>query len=211
MENTGPFDPAIYCDFQPEYFYETTGVDPDQNVERLISSDNDSTTQQILRMLADELRAPGFSHAVKVDALCRLILVELTRQFQQPQEESSISQGGKLAPWQLHRIRDFVESVEGRSITVAELAEQCGISAPHLRRLFRASTGMSVSSYIDKVRLDRAKSLLADRGLPLKLIAYRLGFANASAFSAAFRRGSGTSPNKYRQQLLAPSIRVNAA
>ncbi len=211
MENSGPFEPAIFCDFESEYFYETTGVDPDQNVERLIASENDGITRQILRMLADELRAPGFSHAVKVDALCRLILVELTRQLERPREEPAISQVGKLAPWQLRRIRDVVETVEGRPIAVLELAEQCGISTPHLRRLFRASTGTSISSYVDKVRLDRAKSLLADRALPLKLIAHRLGFANASAFSAAFRRGSGTSPNKYRQQLLASPIGVRAA
>jgi AraC family transcriptional regulator len=86
---------------------------------------------------------------------------------------------------------------------VCRLAEECGISAPHLRRLFRATMGTSVSTYVEGIRLERAKAMLADRTLPLKGIAHRLGFANASAFSAAFRREAGTSPNKYRQQIIA--------
>ena len=202
VEYSGPLKPAIFCDFEKEYFCETTGMAPSDGFEQLLFCENGDVSQQALRLLADELRAPGFSHAVKVDSLCRLILVELARQLKSPQSDARIGEGGKLASWQLSRIRDLVETVEGRSITVRELAEQCGISAPHLRRLFRASTGTSVSSYVDGIRLERAKALLADRTLPLKGIAHRLGFANASAFSAAFRREAGTSPNRYRQQLI---------
>ena len=201
VENSGPLKPAIFCDFEKEYFSETTGIEPLNHVEQLLYCENGNVSQQALKLLADELRAPGFSHAVKVDSLCRLILVELVRQLDDTHTNARAGEGGKLASWQLRRIRDIVETVEGRSITVRQLADECGISAPHLRRLFKASTGTSVSAYVDGIRLERAKTLLADRSLPLKGIAHRLGFANASAFSAAFKREAGSSPNRYRQQI----------
>lgn len=203
VEESGPLKPAIFCDFDNDYIYETTGIDPHHRTEQLMACENGDVSQQALRLLADELRAPGFSHAVKVDSLCRLILVELARQLDAACSHAGGGGKGKLAPWQLGRIRDLAETVEGRPLTVCQLAQECGISPAHLRRLFKASTGTSVSTYVDGIRLDRAKALLADRTLPLKGIAHRLGFASASAFSAAFKREAGTSPNRYRQQIIA--------
>lgn len=203
VEESGPLKPAIFCDFENDYIHETTGIDPHHCTEQLMACENGDVSQQALRLLADELRAPGFSHAVKVDSLCRLILVELARQLDSASPDAGGGGKGKLAAWQLRRIRDLVETVEGRPLTVCRLAEECGISASHLRRLFRATMGTSVSTYVEGIRLERAKAMLADRTLPLKGIAHRLGFANASAFSAAFRREAGTSPNKYRQQIIA--------
>ena len=203
-----PVRPAIFCDFDDAYFNEAVGVAPGYEAERLLScvSLSGSVIQQALRILADEVRTPGFSHAVKVDSLCRLMLVELARQFGSWQDDERSPKAGKLADWQLRRLRDYVETVEGQPITVGNIATLCGISAPHLRRVFKATTGTSVSSYVEGVRLERAKTMLADRALPLKQIAYLLGFANPNAFSTAFRRTMGLTPRDFRQQLTGQSL-----
>ena len=61
-------------------------------------------------------------------------------------------------------------------------------------RLFREATGETVKSYVERVRLTKAKALLSGTELPLKEISARLGFASPSGFSVAFRRLAGETP-----------------
>lgn len=103
-----------------------------------------------------------------------------------------------LSSAQLGRIRSFIEQAQCQRVTISAIAELCGISTSHMRRLFKETTGMSLGSYVEMVRIIRAKSLLGEGRLPLKQIAYELGFANPSAFSAAFRRATGATPKAYR-------------
>lgn len=54
--------------------------------------------------------------------------------------------------------------------------------------------------HVEQVRVQKAKTLLTETALPLKEISFRLGFPNQSGFSIAFRRCTGETPAKFRQQ-----------
>jgi AraC family transcriptional regulator len=64
--------------------------------------------------------------------------------------------------------------------------------------LFRESTGQSVRQWVEQRRMDKARRLLAETDLPMKAIAFDLGFASQAVFSTAFRRCAGVSPSTYR-------------
>mgnify|MGYP000989341171 FL=1 len=64
--------------------------------------------------------------------------------------------------------------------------------------LFRATTGQTVRTWVDSQRMQKAQRLLAETRLPLKVIAFDLGFANQGVFSTAFKRMTGVSPSDYR-------------
>jgi AraC-like DNA-binding protein len=109
---------------------------------------------------------------------------------------------GKLAAWQLDRVRKLVEgSPRGKSPTIPDLAALCGISPRQLTRSFKASIGVTIHNYIREVRLERAKTLLASSGLSLKEISAEAGFAGASHFAAEFRHAVGCPPSEYRAQM----------
>lgn len=63
-----------------------------------------------------------------------------------------------------------------------------------------SSTGQTLHDFMEDVRVARAKSLLTDTNLPLKVISYRLGFCHPSAFSFAFRKATGEAAREYRQR-----------
>jgi AraC family transcriptional regulator len=48
------------------------------------------------------------------------------------------------------------------------------------------------------VQITKAKTYLLETNLPLKEIAYRLGFSSAANFSSAFRLATGSSPGQFR-------------
>ena len=62
---------------------------------------------------------------------------------------------------------------------------------------------MTLYAYVDSVRIDRARALLAEGELTLKEIARASGFSTACYFSTAFRRATGETPAGYRTRVQA--------
>jgi AraC-like DNA-binding protein len=81
--------------------------------------------------------------------------------------------------------------------TLEQLAELVGIGSYTLARLL-AKEGESFRDLSNRVRFDRARSLLAQGRNPITQIAYRLGYTDVANFSTAFRLAYGKSPRAYR-------------
>lgn len=88
---------------------------------------------------------------------------------------------------------------------LAEVAESIGIGYDHLRHCFKERYGFSLKHWHLTVRIERAKDLLGNTNLPLKVIADLCGFANARYFSTSFHRLTGTTPAAYRHRAEASS------
>lgn len=80
-----------------------------------------------------------------------------------------------------------------------DMAREIGLSAGHLDRLFLKSLGLTPRAYLQKRRLESASALLADTAIPIKRIAYNLGFCSPSHFCHWFQNTTGKSPKAYRQ------------
>jgi AraC-like DNA-binding protein len=80
------------------------------------------------------------------------------------------------------------------------LAAAVGMTPRRLNRSFRALYGTTVFDYLRDARLDAARQALEDGStLPLKQLAWVLGYSQASNFVTAFRRRFGVSPGAYRR------------
>ena len=156
--------------------------------------------RNLMRLAHRELINPVDRSQEAMEALFRLVRVELRRVFHQAAGPETVS---RLAPWQFRRVRERIEA--GAPMPdMAELAALCGISARHLHRQFLALTGKTVSAYIETYRIEQAKLLLARTDVPLKQVAEQAGFAHGNSFARAFRRATGLSPRQFRQRSAAP-------
>ena len=96
----------------------------------------------------------------------------------------------------------FLAAHHHEAINVAELARDLGMAYSHFRRLFRKQTGYAPWQYVVRLRLARARRLLASSGeTKLEDIAGKLGFSSAFHFSAAFKQAHGKSPDQWRRGL----------
>ena len=80
--------------------------------------------------------------------------------------------------------------------TLADWGSVVGASGRTLARAFVADTGMTFGAWRTQLRLGAALGLLAD-GAPVAAAGQAVGYANPSAFIAAFRRALGVSPGAY--------------
>lgn len=81
-----------------------------------------------------------------------------------------------------------------------ELALAVGLTPRRLNRGFRIAFGTTVFDYLRDARLDAARRMLEEGGdMPLKRLAWAVGYSQASNFVTAFRRRFGVSPARYRR------------
>ncbi len=88
-----------------------------------------------------------------------------------------------------------------QSFTVEELSERAEMSPAALRKVFRAVYGAPIYQYIKGYKMKAAAAMLiSEQNLHISEIAQRLGYDNASKFSAAFRDVMGVTPQNYRNR-----------
>lgn len=83
---------------------------------------------------------------------------------------------------------------------LARIARAANCSESHLRRLYREARGASPSDAFLRLRMVRARELLAWGSLAIKEIAALCGYEEQSCFSRAFRRAEGTTAREYRSR-----------
>lgn len=81
------------------------------------------------------------------------------------------------------------------------IAEALGVSANYFSRVFRRELGLSPWQYLLRLRIMRAKRLLADTDMSVTEIAGAVGVSDAAYFSRVFRKEVGRSPLAYRKQI----------
>ena len=153
--------------------------------------------ESLLRRLADEAHNPGFASTLQIDSLLTLIAFELRRHFPSL-GASEISHDGKLTPAQMRVLKDLIESSHGMGPSLLDLATACKLQPRQLSERFKATTGNTLRQYVAETRIRKAKALLTDEQLLIKEVAYICGFQNAAAFTAAFRKATGKTPQEYR-------------
>lgn len=79
------------------------------------------------------------------------------------------------------------------------MAELYGKSKEHLARSMKKYTGMTLSRYINDLRINYAANLLLNTNLSVTDICFESGFGNVSCFYKSFNEAYGVSPNKYRK------------
>jgi len=82
-----------------------------------------------------------------------------------------------------------------------EVAEACGISAGYLVRLFHRFAKCRPSEYLARIRMEYAKEHLMETDETLAQIAERFGYADAFAFSKAYKRRMGEAPSRVRERM----------
>ena len=100
-----------------------------------------------------------------------------------------------LSKRQLRRVLDHIQEHLGSDLSLSELAGIAGVSASHLKSLFKESTGLPVHQYVIRRRVDYAVELLSSGKRRLSEVALQAGFADQSHMARCMRRLIGMTPS----------------
>lgn len=101
------------------------------------------------------------------------------------------------------RIADKVERMITKDLschyTIADMADQYGISPSALKKYFEAVYGLPVSFYLREKRIQLAKRRLSETKDSVGAVAAACGYSNQGKFGSVFRESTGMSPLEYRR------------
>jgi len=127
-------------------------------------------------------------------------IIDIYRQICEYINEHKSSHNYELKELILRYINEhFTE--EDLSQTV--IADNLGITAPYLSKFFKQETGENMVDYINRLRVEKAKYLLANTGLPLVDIAQKVGYSSNKTLIRIFKQYEGITPGSFRNSITA--------
>jgi LacI family transcriptional regulator len=100
----------------------------------------------------------------------------------------------------ISRAVHFIREHATETIYLNDVVRASGVCRTVLQRRFRQKLGRTISDEIQRLRIARAQSLLAQTDLAMSWVAEKSGFSNPQQFSLLFHRATGLSPSAYRRQ-----------
>lgn len=186
----------LLCVALGDTFLENVFEDDRRSIGLLPCADVQSAPlRRLLESLAREIAAPGFASDALVEAMMVGIAVELVRHLKR---DGTGQDAATATPRQIRLATDYVMANLSSSISVADIARECGMSTRHTARIFKEATGVSLGDFVARSRIALAKELLASDQVRIKEVSWRCGFRSTSAFSAAFRSATGATPREFR-------------
>lgn len=159
--------------------------------ERLTSAGITAGIDLMLHVVA---QAAG--HAIAL-SIARYLVVNLRRGGADPQLSPFLEGRNHMHPV-VHRAQDAVAADPSREWSVEALAQVAAASTRNLSRLFNEHTGMSITEYVNRMRIALARELLAGSRLDIEAIAERAGFASSRQFRRAWNRFHPAPPSRSR-------------
>jgi AraC-like DNA-binding protein len=95
------------------------------------------------------------------------------------------------------KAKALIASNYRESVSIARIADELGVSHPHLSRQFKRDYGLTPLDYRHRLRVSEAMGHLS-QGEKILDIGYDVGFNDTKRFYADFRKVTGSSPGKCR-------------
>jgi len=159
------------------------------------------TSCPYLQQSAQQMLSAEYSGAlgrVFIEGATLASVVEVVRVLSQ---QTALPPG--ITPRQLRRVKDARDLLAARLADPPGMDELCRtfvVNATTLRAQFKAVFGTTIFGWLRDRRLEVAKVMLSEGELSVTEVGWRVGFANAGAFSTAYRRRFGVAPREERRK-----------
>lgn len=98
-------------------------------------------------------------------------------------------------------IKEYIRNNYSENLSAADISGAFFLNTSYLSTLFKEKTGLTMTAYIEAVRMEKAKQLLLNRELSITEIAAYTGYSDPNYFSKVFRKYTSMSPRRYREEM----------
>jgi len=99
----------------------------------------------------------------------------------------------------IYKSIDYISKNYMKKITLEDVASHAYLSPSYFSKIFKEEMGMNFNTYLNYVRIEMSKKLLADTSVSMIDVSNLVGFEDQSYFSKVFKKMIGISPKKYRE------------
>ncbi len=99
----------------------------------------------------------------------------------------------------VHKAIRYLEAHYAESLSIPVIASHTGVSAIYLNRIFKLSTGKTLSDYLNDYRIARSLPMLADSSETIGRISEAVGYSDVRSYIRFFKKFYGMTPGEYRK------------
>lgn len=100
----------------------------------------------------------------------------------------------------IHKIQSLIEQDCTHTLGIDALADQYNVSQRTLIRRFNSALGMPPNTYLQSVRIERARKMLEESDFNIDTVMNKIGYEDASSFRRLFKKKTGLTPTEYRNR-----------
>ncbi len=159
----------------------------------------------LFRQLLDLSRTWQEEQGQMLDYCCSTLLMELTLEMNRESHKGEALEGGEemeqAKPQVQQAIREAMDYITmncHKQMDSAMVAQHLHYNPDYFASLFRKQTGMTITQYLNKMRVELAKQLLVNENVSIKEAAYSSGFQDEKYFMRIFKRQEGMTPLAYK-------------
>ena len=106
-----------------------------------------------------------------------------------------------MEPEVIRKAKDYITDRIDEKITLEQVSKEVNVSSFYFCKLFKQSTGMTFTEFINRQRIELAKNELRMTQKSITEIAYCVGFQSLSQFNRSFCKYTGQPPREFRQSM----------
>ncbi len=101
----------------------------------------------------------------------------------------------------IRKIADYIENHISQKILISDIAKYLSITPEYTSRVFKEITGQTIVTYINKLKIKKAKQYLKRGGMSIEYVASMVGIDNIGYFCRLFKKLEGISPGEYKKSV----------
>jgi AraC-like DNA-binding protein len=163
-----------------------------------LSANNQALVQQLISSMKDEneRKDKGYEHLIKADLIRLLVTIFRESHKAELPDSSSEKQTRRLFNEAVHYIDTHYE----QNLLLNDVAQKAAMSPTYFSYMFKVLKGQTFIQYVNDIRIRKALDLLRLTDMSVMEICLETGFNHLSHFNRMFKKATGTTPLKYRQQ-----------
>lgn len=156
----------------------------------------DTAAMSEMNISSDIVHAVTFTKRIEeTKAKLMTFLLEVCEYYKQQQKDIEKTS-------YLKTVNTYIENhYKNSDLNISLIADQFNLTPSYLSKLYKAESGDSILSYINKVRVKEAKKLLAESDLTNREIATSVGILNDTSFNRVFKGLEGITPGQFRKNI----------
>ncbi|MGN1417532.1 MAG: helix-turn-helix domain-containing protein [Oscillospiraceae bacterium] len=155
----------------------------------------------ILYRLIWEMEHMGYGYDLMMHSHLCILMLDILRYWQKAGfSTDSITEADTEDEQTIRSVTEYIDAHSSESLTVARLAELCGMSYSNFAKQFKILYGQSCHEYIEHIRVCKAEDLLLFTNHDLNYISQETGFSDCSHMIKTFRRLNGITPKQFRMK-----------
>lgn len=133
------------------------------------------------------------------DPIIQGLVLQLAGHIMRAMEEADRSRRPSPQDPLSTRVLAYLRAHYTEDLTLAQIAGITYFTPTYLAAVFKKETGQTIFEALAEIRINHAATLLRAQRMPVSLVATTVGYRNVDQFSRVFRRITGATPSRYRQ------------